>query len=157
MTITPSIGKALDRVDAKLKVTGRATYAAEVEVAHVAHAMIVGSAGATGTIGAVDIAAAKAVPGVLAVLTHENAPKLEGAAKKNTEQDRVLQLFQESDIHYADHPIALVVAETLEAARQGAQLIAAAAQPAAGALAELGPALAGAYEPKKPPGPRPRS
>ena len=151
MTTTPSIGKALDRVDGKLKVTGAATYAAEVDVAHVAHAVIVGSTGATGSVGAVDIAAARAVSGVLAVLTHENAPKLGGAAKKHTEQERILQLFQDADIHYADHPIALVVAETLEAAQEAAQLIVAAGTPTAGTLAELEPTLAGAYKPAEGP------
>ena len=117
------LGKGLDRVDARQKVTGTATYAAEVAVANVTYAVIVGSTAATGEVGSIDIAAAKAQPGVLAVLTHENAPKLPDANKKEG-TDKVLHVLQDAKLHYVDQPVAVVVADTLERAQHAASLVA---------------------------------
>ena len=61
------VGKGIDRVDARAKVTGRATYAAEVAVANVAHAVIVGARVAKGRVAAIDARAAIGAAGVLAV------------------------------------------------------------------------------------------
>jgi xanthine dehydrogenase YagR molybdenum-binding subunit len=119
----PNVGKGLDRVDARLKVTGKAPYAAEVPVANVAHAVIVGSAVAKGRIAAFDTRPAEGAPGVLAVLTHRNAPKLTNANKAAGPVDRILQLLQDDTVVYADQPVALVVGETLEAAQYGATLV----------------------------------
>ena len=89
--------QGIDRLDARHKVTGKAVYAAEVAVANLAHAVIVGSTVARGAIKSLDVRAARQAPGVLAVLTHENAPRLPGArpAKKGDPSDRVLQLLQD--------------------------------------------------------------
>jgi xanthine dehydrogenase YagR molybdenum-binding subunit len=142
-----AVGKALDRVDARLKVTGQATYAAEVQVANVAHAVIVSSAIARGRIASIDVEKARAARGVLAVLTHLDAPRLPGAAKKTGPVDRILQLLQDEQIQYADQPIALVVADSLERAQHAATLVRVrydAAQP----CAELDLPGGDAYEPK---------
>jgi xanthine dehydrogenase YagR molybdenum-binding subunit len=118
------VGRDTERVDARLKVTGRATYAAEVAVANVAHAVIVGSAIARGRLTSVETRAARRRPGVLAVLTPETAPRLPGAAPKpGATNDRVLQLLQDDSIVYADQPIAVVVADTLEHAQDAAALV----------------------------------
>ena len=78
----PLVGTGIDRVDGRKKVTGTATYAAEVQVANVAHAVIVGSTIGRGRITAIDTRAAEAAPGVVAVVTHQNAPRFPGVAAK---------------------------------------------------------------------------
>jgi xanthine dehydrogenase YagR molybdenum-binding subunit len=121
--VSGAVGKGLDRVDARLKVTGQATYAAEVQVAGVAHAVMVTSSIAKGRIAAIDTAAASAARGVLTVLTHENAMRLPGAARKATPVDKILQLLQDDRVLYNDQPVALVVADTLEHAQHAATLV----------------------------------
>ena len=71
-----SIGQGIDRVDGRLKVTGRARYAAEFAVPDVVHAVLVQSTIGAGAITGFDLAAAQAMPGVLAIITPDNAPKL---------------------------------------------------------------------------------
>lgn len=117
------VGRGIDRLDARLKVTGKAEYAAEVPVANVAHAVIVTSTIARGRITRIDTVEAAAVPGVLAVLTHENAPKLPGATRREGPIDRLLQLLQSDEILYNAQPIALAVADSLEHARAAADLV----------------------------------
>jgi len=117
------IGKDLDRLDAWLKVTGKATYAAEVAVANVAHAVIVGSAVACGRLTSINTRAARSAPGVLAVITPDNAMELTGANQRPATNARVLQLLQDEAIVYADQPIAVVVADTLERAQHAALLV----------------------------------
>jgi xanthine dehydrogenase YagR molybdenum-binding subunit len=118
----PVTGKPLDRVDGRLKVTGKAVFSADTPAANAAHAVIVGSTISRGRIAAIDARAAERAPGVLAVLTHLNAPRLPGAAQKDPSK-RVLQLLQDDRVLYDGQPIALVVAETIEAARSAAALV----------------------------------
>ena len=116
-----SIGQPLPRVDGRAKVTGRATFAADQKIPKVAHAWMVTSSIAKGRILTIDTAAALRVPGVLAVLTHQNAPRL--PQKPRTAErpsDRKVQLLQNNLVLYANQPVAVVVGETLESARQGA-------------------------------------
>jgi xanthine dehydrogenase YagR molybdenum-binding subunit len=150
-----SIGKAFDRVDARKKVTGTATYAAEVEITNVAHAVILGSAIAKGSISAIDRTAAEQAPGVLLVLTHDNAPRFPGATAKPSGTDKVVQLLQDATIYYADQPIALVVADTLERAQHAAALLEVTYTPGTPPIADILdashaiPARADAYKPDK--------
>src|SRR5262249_55878021 len=104
-----AVGAPVERVDAKLKVTGRATYAAETPVANVAPAVIVGSAIGRGVIRSLVTASALKAPGVIAVLTHDNAPRLPPAPPPKGPGDRVLQLLQDDSVLYQDQPIAVVV------------------------------------------------
>jgi xanthine dehydrogenase YagR molybdenum-binding subunit len=115
------IGKPFDRVDGRAKVTGAAVYAADTAVANVAHAVIVGSPIARGRLIAIETAAAAKLPGVLAVLTSANAPKLPELDQKKG--DRALQLLQDDRISYVDQPIAVVIADTLERAHHAAALV----------------------------------
>src|SRR5262249_37607922 len=71
-----AVGEPVDRVDGRLKVTGAARYAAEARVDNVAHAVLVTSTVAKGRITRMDATAAEKAPGVLAVITHRNAPKV---------------------------------------------------------------------------------
>ena len=119
----PVTGKGIDRLDARLKVLGKATYAAEFATANIAFGVIVGAGGGKGKLSALDTAAAEKAPGVIVVLSHKNAPKLPGAAKKGEGIDRVVQIFQDDQVHYSFQPIALVVADTIEHARYAASLV----------------------------------
>src|SRR4051812_15442034 len=79
------IGRATDRIDGPLKTTGTAPYAYERHdaITSPAYGFVVGSAIAKGRIAAVDLAAARAAPGVLAIITADNAGKLD-KARRNT-------------------------------------------------------------------------
>jgi len=145
--VKPAAGTPIDRIDARAKVTGQANYAAEVPVDNVAHAVIVGSTIAHGRLKTVRAQEARRLPGVLAVLTPDSAPRLPPAERdpKNL-GDRVLQLLQDDKIWYADQPIAVVVADTLECAQHAAALVTASydATPPAAAMES---ALGDAYDP----------
>ena len=71
-----AVGAPLDRVDGRLKVTGGAKYSAEMPAARMTYAVIVQSTVANGTISSMDTTDARTVPGIIQILTHENAPKL---------------------------------------------------------------------------------
>src|SRR4051794_25838559 len=68
----------VNRVDGKAKVTGKATYSAEYKQQGIVYGFLVGSTIAKGRIKSMDTKTAERAPGVLAVLTHQNAPKLPG-------------------------------------------------------------------------------
>jgi xanthine dehydrogenase YagR molybdenum-binding subunit len=147
----PITGKALDRVDARLKVTGKAQYSAEVPVANVAQAVIVGATTGRGKLKRIDTKAAEKAPGVLAVLTHQNAPKLPGADEpRKSPQDRLLQFLQDDEIRYDGQPIAVVVADSLERARHAAELVEPEVEPQRPALS-IEAELDHAYAPKDTP------
>src|SRR5436853_1375809 len=113
------IGKATDRIDGPLKTTGRARYAYERHdvVSNPAYGYVVGSAIAKGRIASIDLTQAEAVPGVLAIVTADNAGKLD-KGKLN-----VATLLGGPDIQHYHQAIAVVVAETFEQARAAAQLL----------------------------------
>ena len=120
-------GMAVPRVDGRAKVTGAAHYAAEVPAPDLAHGVVVGSTVARGRIKAIDTEAARAVPGVIDVITHENRPKMRThdlAYKDMTAPggSPFRPLFS-SRVFWSGQPVALVVAETFEAARHAARLV----------------------------------
>lgn len=122
------VGTPVSRVDGPAKVTGRATYAAEFDIPGLVHAALVTSAIASGRITAIDAGAARVEPGVIAVLTHENAPRLpyEKARRRPPIDPKVgerLHVLQGPDVLFSGQPVAMVVAETLEAARRAAAAI----------------------------------
>jgi xanthine dehydrogenase YagR molybdenum-binding subunit len=108
------IGQGIDRVDGRLKVTGGARYAAEFQVPDVVHAVLVQSTIGAGAIVGFDLAAAKSMPGVLAIITPENALKLH--TEGGTPQMVRAPLLQDLNVHHNGQHIAVVVAETLEQA-----------------------------------------
>ncbi len=114
------IGRATDRIDGPLKTTGTAPYAYEQHEAapNAAYGVVLGAAIAKGRIASMDTSAALRAPGVLAVVTAENAGKL-GKGKMNT-----AKLLGGPEIQHYHQAVALVVAETFEQARAAAQLIA---------------------------------
>ncbi|MEO8334303.1 MAG: xanthine dehydrogenase family protein molybdopterin-binding subunit [bacterium] len=114
-----SVGEPMDRVDGRLKVTGAAKYSAEMPAANMSYAVIVQSTIANGHITKIDTRNARAVPGVIEIITHENAPKLPEAPPGT----RVLTLLQDALVRYNGQPIALVIADTLEHATEAAHRV----------------------------------
>ncbi len=117
-------------MDGPLKVTGRAKYAVEFEVPRCVHAWPVVSNLAKGTISGIDSKAAESAPGVLKVLTHQNAPKPDEAKSKKKEVTRASGIrieernpLSDDQVHYAGQYVALVVAQTLEQAQHAASLV----------------------------------
>src|SRR4051812_49037667 len=113
------VGKPVDRIDGALKTTGTARYAYERHdvVPNAAYGYIVGSAIAKGRIASIDVSAAKAAPGVLAIVTAENAGKLD-KGNFNT-----AKLLGGPEIDHYHQAIAVVVASTFEQARAAAELV----------------------------------
>ena len=121
MTI-PNIGAPLDRVDGRLKVTGAAKYSAEWPMPGVAHGFMVLSTIANGRIRNIDAARALREPGVLAVMTSRNAPRLVTADDK-AGVDKAPMVLQDDTIAYDRQPVALVLADTFERAQYAASLV----------------------------------
>ena len=120
-----SMGQPVPRREGFLKVTGGATYAADNHPAGMLHAALCVSGIAKGRVTHLDVAAAEAHPGVIAVMTPGNAPKL--AKHPDDAEGRFdfkLDLLQDERVRYAHQAIAVVVAETLEAATEGVALLA---------------------------------
>jgi len=119
-----NIGQPLTRRDGILKVTGSARYAADNHPPGMLYAVLAVSSIARGRVAFLDVDAAKAHPGVVEVMTPANKPKLaqDPDEKSNPFMFR-LDLLQNDRVRYANQPIAVVIAETLEAATEGAALL----------------------------------
>lgn len=117
-----AVGAAHTRVEGVAKVTGAARYAGEVPHPELAHGWLVLSTIARGRIRAVESAPVLAMPGVVAVLHHENAPRLNGDyTNAFGAPDPIAQIFQHDRVPFVGWPVALVVAETPEQAREAAE------------------------------------
>ncbi|MDM0052941.1 aldehyde oxidoreductase molybdenum-binding subunit PaoC [Variovorax sp. J22R115] len=113
------VGQPHDRIDGPLKTTGTAPYAYERHdvVANQAYGVILGAAIPKGRITRIDASAARAAPGVIAVVTHENAGPV-GKAKAIT-----ARLLAGPEVDHFDQAVAIVVAGTFEQARSAAHLV----------------------------------
>src|SRR5215210_6932644 len=113
------VGKPVDRIDGPLKTTGTAPYAYERHdvTPNQAYGFVVGSAIAKGRVTAMDTAAAKAAPGVLAIVTTLDMPRLEKGPMNTA------SLFGGPEIQHYHQAIAVVVAESFEQARDAASMI----------------------------------
>jgi xanthine dehydrogenase YagR molybdenum-binding subunit len=121
-----AIGQPISRVDGRLKVTGGARYTADVPLAGAMHAAILHSTIANGRTVSIDITPAEQAPGVLAVFTHSNMPRMNPTPKPWSHLHPHGQSYlplQDDKIHYAGQPIALVVADTLDQATYAGTLI----------------------------------
>ena len=121
-----AIGQPLSRVDGRLKVTGNARYAADMPMAGLTHAAIIDSTIANGCTVSIETTAAQRAPGVLAVFTHQNMPRMHPTPKPWSHLHPYGQSYlplQDDRIHYAGQPIALVVAATLDQAMYAGTLI----------------------------------
>jgi len=141
------IGQPMDRTDGVLKVTGQAKYAAEFPEAKLAHAVLVTSTIARGTIASIDTSRAQSMPGVLLVLTSRNMPGLPGAKSASPPAVRRLSLLQDNEVHYSNEPIAVVVADTLERATDAARQLRVAYQASSNPVTDFESARANAHKP----------
>jgi xanthine dehydrogenase YagR molybdenum-binding subunit len=125
-TPTDLIGRPLDRVDGALKVTGRATYAFEYATQDsAAYGVIVSSSIGKGRILAVDVRDAQRAPGVLLVLTKDNAPLQTpwGPVDLPDRFARAEPALNTNEVLYFGFPVAFVVAETFEQASAAATMV----------------------------------
>ena len=119
------IGKSINRKDGRAKVTGEATYGAEHQIQGLVHGYLVTATIAKGSIRTIDTQKAEATPGVIAVFTHKNPPKV----FKPTNNWMTSKIYEarlplsDNTIHYAGQIVGLVVADTFERARDAAQQI----------------------------------
>jgi xanthine dehydrogenase YagR molybdenum-binding subunit len=125
LAATPSIGQPLARVDGKLKVTGAAKYSAEFARPRLAYAALIQSTIANGRVTGFDFAAAKAAPGVVDILTRENAPRLKPYPDDLTKigapgESRVP--LQDDQVHWVGQHLGVIVAESFEEAMHAASL-----------------------------------
>jgi xanthine dehydrogenase YagR molybdenum-binding subunit len=119
------IGQPVNRIDGPLKVSGRATYAAEYwNVGQPLYGFIVGATIGKGCISAIDTTRAEQAAGVRMVMTHRNAPA-QGKADPSiaSAYSRAYPTLDGPDIHHYGEPVALVVAATYEQARAAAHLV----------------------------------
>ncbi len=120
-----NIGQPQTRRDGILKVKGQATYAADNHPQGMLFAVLAVASIARGRVASLDIAAAKAHPGVVDVMTTTHKPKLaiDPDIKTNPFVFR-MEVLQSDEVRYPNQPIAVVIAKTLEAATEGAALLA---------------------------------
>ncbi|HEY9677053.1 MAG TPA: xanthine dehydrogenase family protein molybdopterin-binding subunit [Drouetiella sp.] len=116
-----SVGKPITRVDGRYKVTGQAKYAGDFPLKNLTYAALIQSTIASGTITSVDASEAEKHPGVLKVITHLNGAKLDSS--KTSPFDWDLPLMQGPDISHDRQNIGVVIAESIEAATEGAALV----------------------------------
>jgi xanthine dehydrogenase YagR molybdenum-binding subunit len=164
VTTTAYIGRPISRVDGPVKVTGSAKYAAEHTVPNLAYGVVVAGTVARGKITRIDAADAIRLPGVLQVLTHENAPKLPTVDPSDFDPvaapGSLFVPLQSDEIRFSLQPIALVLADNFELARYAASLVRI-EYDRAPHVTDLDVARAGAYLPSRtraalPPTPKPR-
>lgn len=121
------IGQSVSRIDGPAKVAGTARYAGDFSVPGLTYGVVVSSTIARGAITRIDAAAALAVPDVLQVFTHENRPRTAYLSSKWRDEvappGSPFRPLYDSEVHFSGQPVALVVAETFEAARHAASLI----------------------------------
>ncbi|GIF76018.1 xanthine dehydrogenase family protein molybdopterin-binding subunit [Asanoa siamensis] len=111
----PSVGHPLTRIEGLDKVTGRARYAGDVAVPGLAYGAVVPATIPRGRVLNLDVEATLAMPGVLAVVHRDNAPRLTDIG------EGTLFLFQGDRVAHWGAPVALVVADTPERAREAAE------------------------------------
>lgn len=142
------IGLPLDRIDGRAKVTGGALYAADNRAADQAFGSLVTATIGKGRITGIDVSIARRMPGVLMVMTHDNAPK-QGVWQPHAEDRfaRPKPLFASDKVQYFGEPVALVVATTFETARAAALAVKATYAAEKGAFV-LKEARKDAYAPK---------
>ncbi len=119
------IGKSVNRQDGRAKVTGQATYGAEHQIPKLVHGYLVTATIAKGSIRQIDTQKAAAMPGVIAVFTHQNPPKIFKPSNDfiNSKIYEARLPLSDNQIHYAGQIVGLVVADTLERARHAAHQI----------------------------------
>ncbi len=121
------VGRPVSRIDGPRKVAGAATFAAEFPIPGMVYAALAFSTIARGRIASLDTAAAEGAPGVVAVMTYRNAPRLQPPpvfmSDPKAAAGDTLPIMQDDSIHWNGEPIAVVLAETQEQADHAASLV----------------------------------
>jgi xanthine dehydrogenase YagR molybdenum-binding subunit len=127
MNASPRIGDPVNRFDGEAKVTGSARYAAEHFPQGLLYGWIVSSPLARGRVTAIDEEAARAVPGVVEVISHRNRRHLPWFDRRYKDEEAAsgspFRPLYDDKVVFSGQPVALVVAQTLEAARDAASLV----------------------------------
>lgn len=120
-----NMGQPIPRYDAFAKVTGNATYASDVPLTNPLYAYLVTSSIAKGSVDGFDLAAAKAVRGVVEIVTHENAEKLKDAKlfSGGGYASTTIQPLRSNEVAHDGQIVAVVLADSFEAARGAANLV----------------------------------
>jgi xanthine dehydrogenase YagR molybdenum-binding subunit len=117
------IGKPLPRVDGRAKVTGSARYAADFNQQGQAYAVIVSATVGLGRISRIDSIEVEDMPGIIAVITHRNAPRLPYGPHKSyidPARGERLHVLQDDRLRFYGQPVAIVIADALDRAERGA-------------------------------------
>lgn len=120
---TSLIGQPLPRVDGRAKVTGTARYAADFSQPNQTYAVIVSATAGLGRVTGIDSAAVEGMPGVSAVISHLNAPRLPYGPHKSYIDPAIgerLHVLQDDRVRFYGQPMAIVVADTLDHAERAA-------------------------------------
>jgi xanthine dehydrogenase YagR molybdenum-binding subunit len=127
MSTQPLIGQPISRLEGELKVTGTAKYSGEYNVPDLLYGYVINSSITKGKIIKIHTEAIKAMPGVIEIFTHENRPSLAWFDMQYADMDAPpgtpFKPLDSNEIKYNGQPIALIVAETFEKARQAASLL----------------------------------
>ncbi|MBA3591827.1 MAG: xanthine dehydrogenase family protein molybdopterin-binding subunit, partial [Methylibium sp.] len=117
-----NMGRPAPRIEARAKVTGTARYPSDEALSNPAHAYLVTSAIAKGRISRIDQRAARAVPGVIDILTHENAGQVKGSKmfSDGGSASTTIVPLASPKVWHDGQIVAMVLAETFEAAREAA-------------------------------------
>src|SRR5438874_4214574 len=120
------VGQPVQRLDGRLKVTGTAKYSAEFARPRLAYGVLIQSAIASGLVTNIDISAAKSAPGVIGILTRENAPHFraypDDLRKTGAPGENRVPL-EDDQIYHAGQHLGVVVAESFEQASHAASLV----------------------------------
>ena len=128
-TRTRVLGEPLNRVDGHVKTTGAAQFSAEYPFPDLAYAAIVHATIPRGRVVTMDTSAAQNTPGVLAVITHENAPRMKPPPKPSylnlpsLAAGTSVNYLNTDEVHWNGQPIAVTVADSLEAAQEAARRV----------------------------------
>ena len=122
-TGTPVIGAGVTRVDGPLKVTGAVPYADDLAPRDALVGVLVGATIASGEISLVDTSDALAAPGVVAVLSHHDAPAVVRPNEASADERAPLPPFQDATVRFHGDYVAMVVAQTREEALHAATLL----------------------------------
>lgn len=123
------LGEPIDRVDGHVKTTGAAQYSGDQPYPNLAHAALVHATVARARITRIDTVGADRLPGVHAVITHHNAPRLQSPPKPtllnlpSLAAGTSVNYLNTDEVHWNGQPVAMVVADSVDIAREAARLI----------------------------------
>lgn len=123
---TDVIGRPLARVDGRGKVTGAARYAADFNQRDQLYGIVVGATVGLGRVTGIDRDAVLSMPGVVDVITYQNAPKLAYRPHKSVIDPAVgerLHILQDDQVRFYGQPVAVIVADTLDHAERAANAL----------------------------------